>query len=47
MNFSEIVGYLPYLSIPIVSALVGWITNIVAINMMFYPIDFIGIRPFG
>lgn len=47
ISFSEIVGYLPYLSIPIVSALVGWITNIVAINMMFYPIEFIGIRPFG
>ena len=47
ISFSEIIGYLPYLSIPIVSALVGWITNIVAINMTFYPIEFIGIRPLG
>ena len=47
ISFTEIVGYLPYLSIPIVSALVGWITNIVAIRMTFYPIEYFGIRPFG
>ncbi|NJN28392.1 MAG: hypothetical protein HC819_21675 [Cyclobacteriaceae bacterium] len=44
---TEIVDYLPYLSIPIVSALVGWITNIVALRMTFYPLRYIGIRPFG
>lgn len=47
ISFSEILGYLPYLSIPFVSALVGWITNVVAINMTFYPINYFGIRPFG
>ena len=47
ISFTEIGGYLPYLSIPIVSALVGWITNIVAIRMTFYPIEYFGIRPFG
>ncbi|GMV42556.1 MAG: hypothetical protein AMXMBFR64_42720 [Myxococcales bacterium] len=34
------------LLIPFVSAFVGWFTNVLAIKMMFYPIDFIGIRPF-
>lgn len=47
MDISEIAAYLPYLSIPVVSALVGWGTNIVAINMTFYPIKYVGIRPFG
>lgn len=47
ISFSEIIDLLPYLSIPIVSALVGWITNIVAINMTFYPINYVGVRPFG
>jgi len=47
LSFSDIAGYIPYLSIPIISALVGWITNIVAINMTFYPIKYVGIRPFG
>ena len=35
-----------YLSIPLTSAFVGWITNVLAIKMTFYPLDFIGIRPF-
>jgi len=47
INFNVIIEFLPYLSIPIVSALVGWITNIVAIQMTFYPINYVGIRPFG
>jgi len=47
VTISDIVGYLPYLSIPIVSALVGWITNIVALQMTFYPIEYFGVRPFG
>ena len=33
------------LLIPIISAVVGWFTNFLAVKMMFYPIDFIGIRP--
>jgi len=47
ISISELLGYLPYLSIPIISALVGWVTNIVAINMTFYPLKYVGIRPFG
>jgi uncharacterized membrane protein YheB (UPF0754 family) len=34
------------LSIPIISAIVGWSTNYLAVKMMFYPIEFIGIKPF-
>ncbi len=35
-----------YVSIPIVAALVAWATNWVAVQMTFYPIEFLGIRPF-
>ena len=35
------------ISIPFVSAFVGWITNLLAIKMTFYPIEFKGLRPFG
>lgn len=34
------------LTIPLVAALIGWFTNWVAIKMMFYPVDFVGIKPF-
>lgn len=33
------------LSIPLISAFVGWATNFLAVKMMFYPIKFVGIRP--
>lgn len=33
------------LLIPIISAFVGWFTNFLAVKMMFYPIEFIGIKP--
>jgi hypothetical protein len=36
-----------YLSIPLTSAIVGWGTNVLALKMTFYPIEFIGIKPFG
>ncbi len=35
-----------YISIPIAAAVVGWSTKIVAVNMIFYPIEFKGIRPY-
>jgi uncharacterized membrane protein YheB (UPF0754 family) len=35
-----------YLSMPIVAALIGYVTKLVAIRMMFQPINFIGIKPF-
>ncbi len=47
MGLSEIIHFLPYLSIPVVSALVGWITNVIALKMTFYPVNYFGIRPFG
>jgi uncharacterized membrane protein YheB (UPF0754 family) len=34
------------LLIPLISALVGWFTNVVAIKMMFHPVEFIGIPPY-
>ena len=47
MTITDLFQYIPYLSIPVVSALVGWITNILALRMTFYPINYVGIRPFG
>lgn len=35
-----------YVSIPLVSGLIGYVTKVVAIKMMFYPIEFWGIKPF-
>lgn len=32
--------------IPIFSAFIGWFTNVLAVQMMFRPVDFIGIKPF-
>ncbi len=31
-----------YISMPVISAVVGYVTNVVAIKMMFYPVEFIG-----
>ncbi|MBI1288087.1 MAG: DUF445 family protein [Flavobacteriales bacterium] len=35
------------LSIPIIAALVGWLTNKLAVWMTFYPLEYVGMRPFG
>jgi len=34
------------LLIPLIIALVGWFTNVVAIKMMFHPVEFVGIPPY-
>ncbi len=34
-----------YLSIPVIAALIGWVTNWLAIKMTFYPLEFVGKRP--
>jgi uncharacterized membrane protein YheB (UPF0754 family) len=34
------------LLIPVISAFVGWFTNLVAVRMMFHPTDFVGIKPY-
>ncbi|WP_245532621.1 hypothetical protein [Bernardetia litoralis] len=36
-----------YLSIPISSGIIGWATNWMALLMTFYPLEYIGIKPFG
>ena len=36
---------LTLLSIPLISAVVGWLTNFLAVKMMFYPIEFVGVKP--
>ncbi len=36
---------LTLLSIPLISAFVGWATNYLALKMMFYPMEFVGIKP--
>src|SRR5690606_19631479 len=51
LNFSEILAdiqsnWFLYLSMPFVAALIGYVTKIVAIRMMFEPIEFVGIRPY-
>jgi uncharacterized membrane protein YheB (UPF0754 family) len=45
MDFVFNSATLSLLSIPLISALVGWCTNFLALKMMFYPIEFVGIKP--
>lgn len=35
-----------YASMPVVAALIGWVTKLVAIRMMFEPIEFVGWKPY-
>ncbi|MFV8571013.1 DUF445 domain-containing protein [Marinobacter sp. SBS5] len=35
------------LLVPVVAAFVGWFTNWLAIQMSFYPVQFVGVGPFG
>jgi len=39
--------YIPYISIPVISALIGFVTNWLAVKMTFFPIEYVGIKPFG
>ena len=39
-------NYLFYLSIPVVAAILGYVTKIAAVKMMFCPMKFVGIPPF-
>jgi uncharacterized membrane protein YheB (UPF0754 family) len=39
------VEFWKYVSIPFVAALVGWVTNWIAIKMTFLPLEFVGVRP--
>lgn len=46
MDFDFSLATLSLLSIPLISGIVGYCTNFLALKMMFYPIEFIGIKPF-
>lgn len=41
------VNWIIYLSMPIVAAFVGWGTKIVALEMVYKPLEFVGIGPIG
>lgn len=46
-EFLETYGeLLQFISIPIISGIVGWGTNVLALKMTFYPLEFWGIKPF-
>jgi len=34
------------LLIPVIGGVIGYITNVVAVKMMFFPLDFVGIKPY-
>ncbi|MGQ0837089.1 DUF445 domain-containing protein [Actinokineospora sp.] len=40
-------NWLVYLSMPLIAALIGYGTKLVAIRMMFQPLEFVGRKPFG
>ncbi|MEL6590985.1 MAG: hypothetical protein AAFQ68_12935, partial [Bacteroidota bacterium] len=49
-NFLALLGtneFWQYASIPFVSAIVGWGTNIIALKMTFYPVRFWGVWKIG
>ena len=35
-----------YILIPLISAVIGYVTNVIAIKMTFYPLEYKGLRPF-
>ena len=45
LNLNWIMANWLLLLIPVISAFVGWWTNFLAVKMMFYPIEFVGIKP--
>ena len=51
MDFQAIVNdvttnWMLYLSMPFVAAAIGYVTKLVAIRMMFEPIEFVGVKPY-
>ncbi|MEM7548174.1 MAG: hypothetical protein AAF363_00760 [Bacteroidota bacterium] len=44
--FNENPDWWLYALIPVISAVVGWGTNVLALKMTFYPLEFIGIPPY-
>ena len=47
LDWAQIKVLLVYLSIPISSGIIGWATNWMALLMTFYPLEYVGIKPFG
>ncbi|MFK7969027.1 MAG: DUF445 domain-containing protein [Bacteroidia bacterium] len=47
--FADITGWslLKIAAIPFISGIVGWLTNVLALKMTFYPLEFVGIKRFG
>ncbi|MES1927067.1 DUF445 family protein [Salinisphaera sp. T31B1] len=43
MGFLATATFWKYASMPFISAIIGYITNVVAIKMMFHPIEFVGL----
>ncbi|MBA0127843.1 DUF445 family protein [Haloechinothrix sp. YIM 98757] len=44
---TDLAGHWPvYAAIPFIAALIGYVTNRVAVEMMFRPLEFTGVRPF-
>ena len=48
VDWENVFGYpwWVYVTIPLGAALVGWATKILALKMMFYPVEFKGIKPY-
>lgn len=51
MNFlaidqAAILETLKYVAIPFIGGFVGWFTNVIALKMTFYPIEFVGIKKY-
>ena len=46
-SFYEHKHFWKFISIPFVAAFVGWGTNWLAIQLTFYPVDYVGFKPFG
>jgi len=43
LNFLGTETFWKYASMPVISGAIGYVTNVVAIKMMFHPIEFVGI----
>ena len=44
MDTLDLFDLLKYIAIPFISGGVGWVTNLIALKMTFYPVEFVGIK---
>lgn len=47
MDLLQNIELLKYLSIPFIAGFIGWFTNWLAIKLTFYPLEYVGVHPFG